>query len=283
MDAQERRDSEVEQELDYLYQKVAGLDPQEDTQNGTAVRREGETPGSTDFQKPTEDHHGQKRRRRFAASRIIWGLAITLLLLGAIGFFNRPGSYTNRSLHLQGTATPLKADPLIEETRYPVGEKKSQPPFKTAIAVPSAEETKDQGVTTRLAEHSRDRAVAPPPSEDSKNPVLASPSGEKKREVPTARSVAPAPSKGRQNRYAIQLLAYAEDQKEDAKAHLEGLRKRTPDASMETVFIAERGVWHRILLGNFSTRQEAVDYQKRDRLAREYPGSFIQRKGESSQ
>ncbi len=50
---------------------------------------------------------------------------------------------------------------------------------------------------------------------------------------------------------------------------------------METVFIAERGVWHRILLGNFSTRKEAADYQKSDRLAREYPESFIQKKFES--
>jgi SPOR domain len=123
-----------------------------------------------------------------------------------------------------------------------------RPPVDTGIIVLTAEETKDQAVT-------------PLPAEE-------------KEKIHGEPSVADP----RPGRYAIQIRAYPEDQKQNAMAFLEDLRKRAPDVSMETVFIAGRGVWHRVLLGNFSTTEEAADYQKKDRVAREHPYSFIQRK-----
>ena len=280
MDAQEPRDSELEQELDNLYQKAVGLDQPEDKQSRTAVQSDGKTPAATDIQKPTGIQYVQKKWRRFHASWIGWGLAITLFFLGAIVFIYWPRAYDSGSLHSKGTTTPLKTDRLTGETRYPDGEKQSQPLVETAIAAPSADESKDQGVTTPPVEQPKDQAAVTPPPEESKNQALATPPLEK-RQIHKAPPAATAPPKGRQKRYAIQLRAYAEDQKENAMAYLEDLRKRTPDVSMETVFIAKRGAWYRILLGNFSTRKEAADYQKSDRLAREYPESFIQRKLES--
>jgi hypothetical protein len=87
------------------------------------------------------------------------------------------------------------------------------------------------------------------------------------------------PSAGGQgDRYAIQIRAYPEDQKQNALAFLEDMRKKTPAVSMETVAVAGRGLWHRILLGNFSTAEEAADYQKSDGVAREHPYPFIQRR-----
>ncbi len=161
MDAQEPRDSELEQELDNLYQKVAGLDQPEDKQNRTAVQSDGKTPAATDIQKPTEIQSVQKKRRRFHASRIGWGLAFTLLFLGMIGFFYWPGAYDYGTLHFKGTADPLKTDRLTGETRYRDGEKQSQPPVETAIPAPSAEESKDQDVTPPPVEQPKDQAVAP--------------------------------------------------------------------------------------------------------------------------
>jgi hypothetical protein len=76
--------------------------------------------------------------------------------------------------------------------------------------------------------------------------------------------------------YAIQLRAYPEGQKVNAVAFLEELRKREPDASLETVRITGRGVWHRILVGHFPTAEKAADYQKSHGLASDYPYSFIQ-------
>jgi hypothetical protein len=81
-----------------------------------------------------------------------------------------------------------------------------------------------------------------------------------------------------EERYAIQIRAYPRAQRQKALSFLADLRKRVPAASMETVSIAGRGVWHRILLGDFSTAEEAAAYRERDRVAREHPYRFIQKK-----
>ncbi len=281
MDAQEPRDSELEQELDHLYRKVAGLDQLEDKQNRTAVQNDGETPAATDIQKPAEIRSVQKKRGRFHAYRTGWGVAIILLFLGSIFFFYWPGAYNNGNPHPKGAADALKTDRSTGETGYRDGEKPSQPPIETAVAAPSAGESKDQDVTPPPVDQRKDQVVAPQHPEETKNQALATQPIEKKRQVHKAPPAADTTPEGRRKRYAIQLRAYPEDRKQNATAFLEDLRKRTPDVSMETVSIAERGVWHRILLGNFSTHKEAADYQKSDRLAREYPESFIQKKFKS--
>ncbi|MDP1991218.1 MAG: SPOR domain-containing protein, partial [Syntrophales bacterium] len=251
-----------------LYRKVAGLDQPEDKQNRTAVQNDGETPAATDIQKPAEIRSVQKKRGRFHGSRTGWGVAIILLFLGSIFFFYWPGACNNGTPHPKGAADALKTDRSTGEAGSRDGEKPSQPPIETAVAAPSVEESKDQDVTPPLVDQPKNQALATQPIE-------------KKRQVHKAPPAAGATPEGRRKRYAIQLRAYPEDRKQNATAFLEDLRKRTPDVSMETVSIAERGVWHRILLGNFSTRKEAADYQKSNRLAREYPESFIQRKFES--
>jgi cell division septation protein DedD len=265
MDAREPQDSELEQELDHLYQKVANLDQPEDKQNRTAMQSDGETPAATDTQKPAEIRSVQKKRGRFHTSRIGWGFAFTLLVLGTIGFFYWPGAYDYGTFHFKGIAYPLKTHRLTGETRYYNGKEWLRPPIDIGIVARTAEESKDQAVTTPPAEEPENQAITPPPI--GKNGQIL--------EAPPA---ADTPPEGRRKRYAIQLRAYPEDRKQNATAFLEDMRKRTPDVSMETVSIAERGVWHRILLGNFSTRKEAADYQKSDLLTREYPESFIQRK-----
>jgi len=158
MSREELRESELERELDSLYRKVAGLDQPAD-----------------DRKKPDKTRSGQRRRRfRFRTVGLGWGLAITLSLLGMLGFL-----------------------------WWQEGD--------------------------------------------------------------------------REGGYAIQIRAYPEDQKQRAQLFLDDVRKRTSAVSMETVTVAGSGVWHRILLGNFSTAEQAADYQKSDRVAREYPYGFIQR------
>jgi hypothetical protein len=132
------------------------------------------------------------------------------------------------------------------------GEEWLQPPIDTGIIAPTAEETKDQTVT-------------PLPVED-KGEISGEPPG------------ADLPPGGRPVRYAIQIRAYPEDQRQNAMTFLADLRQRAPDVSVETVAIPGRGVWHRVLLGDFSTTEEAAEYQKSDRVAREYPYRFIQKR-----
>jgi len=219
MGAEEHRDNELEQELDSLYRKVAGLDQPGDKHDWTVSKTDGKRPAAANIQKPITTRSAQKKRRRFRTSILGWGLISVLLFLGAIGFFRREWL---------------------------------RPPVDTSFIILPTEETKDQG-------------VAPLPAE-------------KKGTVLTEPPIADSPLGSRQVRYAIQLRAYPEDQKQNAITFLEDLRKRSSDASMETVAVAERGIRHRILLGNFSTVDEASDYLKSNSLAREHPYSFIQRK-----
>ncbi len=92
---------------------------------------------------------------------------------------------------------------------------------------------------------------------------------------PPAAAFSPA---DRPARYAIQVRAYPEQQKQKALLFMEELRGRASDVSLETVSTAERGVWHRILLGDFSTVEEAAEYRAANSVAREHPYGFIQRK-----
>ena len=252
MGAREPLDSELEQELDSLYRKVAGLDQPGGKPNRTILKTVEKTPAAANIQKPITTRSAQKKRRRFRTSRLAWGLVFTLFFLGTIGFFYWPEAYYYGTFHFRGITYPLKTHRLTGEARYYNGKEWLRPPVDTGIIALTADESKDQ-------------AAAPLPVEE-EGKVLAEP------------AVADTPPGGRQGRYAIQIRAYPEDQKQNALMFLEDVRKRAPDVSMETVSISGRGVWHRILIGNFSTAEEAAEYQKNDGVAREHPYSFIQRK-----
>lgn len=230
-------DSELERELDSLYQKVAGLDSPEDKAN---------------IQKPSRARSAKNKKRRFRTSPFYWGLVFTLFFFVTIGLFYWPGVYYYGILQFRGTAYPLKTNRLTGEARYYNGKEWLRPPVDTGIIVLPAEEPRNQIVAPPLAEE-KEKVLAEPP-------------------------LTQAPPGDRQGRYGLQIRAFPEDQKQNALMFLEDMRKRAPDVSMETVSIEGRGVWHRILLGNFLTAEEAAEYQKNDGVAREHPYGFIQRK-----
>jgi hypothetical protein len=202
MGAGEARDSELEQELDSLYQKVAGFDQPEDGHKPAVPERDRRTPAAAKIPKPMAIRSAKIGRRRFRTGRFGWVLVLILFFLGClIGFYIWSGAHR----------------------------------------------------------------TAPLP-------------GEGKRKVLAERPVADIQPQGRPARYAIQLRAYPEDQQQNALRFLEDARTKWPDVSLETVRSADRKVWHRILLGNFSTADEAADYQQKNSLTREHPYSFIQEK-----
>ncbi len=257
MDAGQPRDSELERELDGLYRKVAGLDPPGDKLNRTVLETNGKTPAAANIQKTSRARSVQKKRRRFRISGFDWVLAFILLSLGAIFILSMPGMYHHGTIHFRGTAYPLKTHRLTGEARYYNGKEWLRPPADTGVIALPAEAPKNQAAAPL--------PVEPPPVEE-KGKTLA--------ELP----VADTPAKDRRGGYAIQIRAYPEDQKQNALTFLEDMRKKAPDVSMETVSIPGRGVWHRILLGNFSTAEEAAEYQKNDEAVREHPYSFIQKR-----
>jgi hypothetical protein len=224
MDRGEKRECELERELDSLYRKVAGLDQTGD-----------------DRQAAVETRPGRKRRRRFRAIVLGGGFFSILLFLGVVAVLWR-GS---------GVIAPLLKADRAEGTGSSREKESRRSPA-------------DVGIIALTAEETRVHSVGPEPGTA---PTIGGPS--------PAAGLLPG---DRKDRYAIQIRAYPEDQKQNALTFLEDVRKRARDVTMETVSIAGRGVWHRILLGDFSTIEEAAEYQKSDSVAREHPYGFIQRK-----
>lgn len=76
-------------------------------------------------------------------------------------------------------------------------------------------------------------------------------------------------------KYSIQIRAYPETKINEATEFVTDLRRRQPDVHMEKVYIQGQGVWNRILVGHFTTFEEASIYMKENKLFDAYPGSFV--------
>ncbi len=81
-------------------------------------------------------------------------------------------------------------------------------------------------------------------------------------------------SKGK--KYSIQIRSYPENGRNAAMEFVTELRKLQPDVHMERVYIPDRGVWYRILVGHFANIEEASTYLKESKVFKAYPGSFVQ-------
>ncbi len=78
-----------------------------------------------------------------------------------------------------------------------------------------------------------------------------------------------------ERRYSIQIKAFRDWQ--DARAFADDLQKNEPGIHIETALLEGSGVWHRILLGNFKTENEALNYFTIKKIKDLYPGSFIKK------
>lgn len=90
----------------------------------------------------------------------------------------------------------------------------------------------------------------------------------------------PAPKNTKNWNYAVQVKAYPVASKSEAIAFVEYLKKGQPDVHIEKVHLPERGIWYRILLGYFTSAEEASDYMKEKRIVDAYPDSYVQSRSE---
>ena len=79
-------------------------------------------------------------------------------------------------------------------------------------------------------------------------------------------------------KYAVQIMAYPETRKKDAVAYAEDMRKEHPDIHMERVVLRGQGVWYRIMIGHFTSAEDARRYMKEKKIIDAHPGSFVQQK-----
>ncbi len=222
-------------------------------------------------------------------------LVAVLSLVGAVGFLHSPWIYRQGTIDVNGRIYPLKTHRLTGESLYHDGSRWVPPPDKAGGVVIGNEVMRTQAVVPTPVEPAPKTEPLPvlpppvpspgryaaqypaPPSEKKPAAPASQEALQKPRpEVPTETAVSAPPPGSPPGRYAIQIRAYPEEKRQSALAFLAEMKKKRPDVSMETVTIAGRGVWHRILIGRFSTTEEAEDYRKHENLAREYPYCFVQ-------
>jgi len=89
-----------------------------------------------------------------------------------------------------------------------------------------------------------------------------------------------SPRVTRNGKYAIQIKAYPEAAKKDAMAFAADLKKKQPDVYVERVKIRKRGVWYRVLTGQFASIEDATNYMQEKKISEAHPGSFVQLKSQ---
>ena len=60
----------------------------------------------------------------------------------------------------------------------------------------------------------------------------------------------------------------------------EDLRKTQPDIYIERVKARKRDVWYRILIGHFTSIEDACQYMEEKKILEAHSGSFVQLKSE---
>ena len=257
MSKEEPKEIDLEQELDALYRKVASPDRTEDISypapSSITETSESEKP---EIQDRTDAHPADnKEKATFRISRNMSGVGFFILVIGLTAAFFWPTIYHYDAFNSGGKVYPLRIHRLTGEASYFDGNDWSRPPLPAPVRKPVPENPAVQSA-----------AVVPPDVNHLKAGTVASPT-------------VPAPAKTQsETGYAIQIRAFPESEKEKAVAFVEDVKKRMPDIRMETVQVPGRGVWHRILLGNFASTEEASGNMKKRKLPNAYPGSFIQKK-----
>jgi general secretion pathway protein D len=99
---------------------------------------------------------------------------------------------------------------------------------------------------------------------------------DKMQDVPASTS----PKSATVGKYAVQIKAYPETEKNAAMAFVEDVKKKEPDVHMERVSLNRRGVWYRVMVGHFANGEDASSYIKEKKMSDAYPGSFVQLKSE---
>ncbi|MEI7636622.1 MAG: SPOR domain-containing protein [Syntrophus sp. (in: bacteria)] len=252
MEKEEPKDIELEQELEALYRKVASVDPTGDSsyplqhlKTGTAAPEEPRLPEQRkNISVPRKE--GSTKRLLLLAIGVFFFLGFFCL----VAIFFWPTIYYYESLNIGEKVYPIRINKLTGEASYFNGTVWLNPPASEAIKKP---------VSGNLNNPS---AIIPPETTKIK--------------VQAGESTAPAPLNIRDKaKYVIQIKSFPEKEKKDALAFMEEAKKKMPEIKIKIVRITDHGVWHRILVGNFTSMKEASDKMKKLELSDSYPDCFI--------
>jgi len=258
MERDDLRKSELEQDLEALYKEVASAGSLENIQTQETWSKEPtKTEEGSALQNQSEESLSQeKEKRTFRLFRIIPGLGLIALSCIIVAILIWPKIYLYESIDSGGKNYLLRINSLTGGAMYFDGREWRQSPLPADVAGKVSESPENQ-------------------------PTRVQPAGRDKMKDRTEGVSIRPPSKNTKNwKYAIQIKAYPEAGNSEAIAFVEHLKKGQPDVHMEKVHLPGRGIWYRILLGYFTSAEEASNYMKEKKISDVYPGSHVRPRSE---
>ncbi len=258
MERDKLRESKLEQELESIYKKIASLDSLDDIQlQDKESKKPAQTEEELQYGNQTEELVSKRREKRTPQLfHTIPALGLIILSCILVAVLVWPKIYRYESINSGGRIYSVRINSLTGKSMYFDGREWLQFPVPANSAKKISEIPNDQppGVQATRVDTTEDR-----------NEGL----------------IIHTPSKNKKNwQYAVQVKAYPEASISEAAAFVEDIKKREPDVHMEKVHLPGRGVWYRILLGYFTTVEEASNYIKEKRILDTYPDGLVRHRSE---
>jgi len=240
------------EELDSLYQKVASLD----SPQMSARIREKAAPKGTDHNVPEYPHaeYGDKTQESARqASKVtspskrrywILGAVLTIMVAAVVSVHFWPDLYYYETINSGNKIYPLRINKLTASASFYDGKAWVAPP---AVSSPAP--------------------IAVAAGVTSPEPV------KKKNEIKPNQPVKMVG--GKKNGFSIQVASFKEN--DEALAWMASMNIKKTDVRVIKVDLQDKGIWHRILLDRFDSREEANRYLETLKLQGKYPGCFIRR------
>lgn len=195
------------------------------------------------------DNGGYKKEEQMKNSWLVWifivGMVVTLLI----------------AFNYQGAQDTVPLSEIFPETEtYPVEIEyvDDQP-----VSQPNIQETATSMTnTTEKIAVSTSKEELPQPIVNSPITVI-----QETRAVETVKS----PASQKDMKYTIQVASYKD--KANAEQKITELAKKDYKAFLVSKELKDKGTWHRVYVGNFSTKKEADEYLTK--VKKDYSGSFV--------
>jgi cell division septation protein DedD len=180
---------------------------------------------------------------------------------------------------------PTAPSPPLSPPVQPLQSVQASPPAQTIEPAKPAQSSINGQITQPLRPLQQVKPTQPPSSDSSSAAKSVVPRKTSSLPQPqagtrTAKKNYAAPKAGEVKNniakpFSIQIIAYPEKDKADALA--KQIRAGKIPARVEDVAIKGKGRWHRVLVGKFKNRTEALEYFSDHKIGKLYPQSFIQK------
>jgi len=254
----ERKKTDMEEELEALYLKVASLDSHGNTQKEEKESKEPIKSQETLVTQQSSETTPARERKHgsFHSFRIVPTFGLFTLLLILIAIFLWPMIQQYNPINVVNMYNLMKFNNVKDEISHVHAKGKSELSKQINVTKSITVATNEQTNATQLV-----------------NPK------ESNNQTEDAFSLS-RPDTLNKGKYTIQVKAYPESEKKDAIMFFASLKKDQFDVYVEKVRIPGKGDWYRILLGHFIGYEEASNYIKDKKLFHAYPGCFVQVKSE---